>query len=316
MDSKGGAFGGVWGNAPIKKGVRSLNFKILDQAGQEDLQQQLSLLEQGLAELWEWFLGFLPNLIAAIIIGIVGMWFSKFLCKLFVKAMKKTKADETVTTFLRSVLNITLKILVILCVISTLGFDMTSIIATLSAAVITIGLALKDSLSNVASGALIIVNRKFKVGDYLETEGLQGKVIKIEIMNTVLQTYDNKEITIPNSRLMSNNITNYFVLTERRVDITVGISYDDDIDRAKKIVWDLIHCQKKILQDHANAVIVNELGESSVNLAVRVWCKSEDYWDVLAEMNENLKKSFDAHGISIPYNQLDLHIKNKESLKS
>lgn len=289
-----------------------MDFKFLDQVNNEEIQQQLTLLEQGLIELWNWFLGFLPNLIAAIIIFILGMWLSKFICKLFIKAMTKTKADKTVTTFLRSVLNITLKILVIISVVSTLGFDMTSIIATLSAAVITIGLALKDSLANVASGALIIVNRKFKVGDYLETEGLQGKVVKIEIMHTVLQTYDNKEITIPNSRLMSNNITNYFVLEDRRVDIKVGISYNDDIDHAKKVAWNLIHSQKKVLQDRPNAVIVNELGESSVNLMVRVWCRSEDYWDVLAEMNENLKKTFDAHGISIPYNQLDLHIKDKE----
>ncbi|MGN0536963.1 MAG: mechanosensitive ion channel family protein [Acutalibacteraceae bacterium] len=290
-----------------------MNF--LDQANNEEIQKQITLLEKGLSELWNWFLGFLPNLIAAIIIFIFGMWLSKFICKLFVKAMNKTKADQTVTTFLRSVLNIVLKILVIISVVSTLGFDMTSVIATLSAAVVTIGLALKDSLSNVASGALIIINKKFKVGDYLETEGLKGKVVKIEIMHTILQTYDNKEIIIPNSRLMSNNITNYFVLEDRRVDIQIGISYDDDIDRAKKVAWDLIHSQKNVLQDRPNAVLVDNLGESSVNLMVRVWCKSEDYWEVLAEMNENLKKSFDAHGISIPYNQLDLHIKDKGNTK-
>lgn len=288
---------------------------ILDQSNADDIQQKLSLLEQGLEDLGEWFLNFLPHLIAAIIILIAGLWASKFLCKLFVKAMDKTKADETITGFLRSALNITLKILVILCVISTLGFDMTSIIATLSAAVITIGLALKDSLANVASGALIIINRKFKVGDYLEAEGLQGKVTKIEIMHTVLQTYDNKEVIIPNSRLMSNNITNYFVLEERRVDISVGISYDDDIDHAKKVAWELIRSQKNVLQDRPNAVVVSSLGESSVNLAVRVWCKSEYYWDVLAEMNENLKKTFDKNNVSIPYNQLDLHIKDKGGMK-
>lgn len=296
-----------------------MNIKLLAQTSQpEDLEETISLMEKWLADLWEWFLDFLPNLVASILVLVLGLWLSKVICKIVIKAMNKSKADITVTSFLKSILNIVLKILVLVSAASTLGFDMTGIITALGAATVAIGLALKDSLSNVASGVLIIINKKFKVGDYLETEGLKGKVTKIEMMHTVLQTYDNKEITIPNSRLMSNNITNYFVLEERRVDISVGIGYNDDIDKAKKIAWNIIHGQKNVLQERSNDVVVDKLGDSSVVLAVKAWCKSEDYWDVLAEMNEKIKKEFDANNISIPYNQIDIHIQNpdKDGAKS
>lgn len=290
-----------------------MHIKLLDQTSQQaEIQERISLMEKWFSQLWDWFLSFLPNLIATILVLILGWWLSKVICKIVINAMKRSKADITVVSFLKSTLNIILKILVIVSAASTLGFDMTGIITALGAAAVAIGLALKDSLANVASGVLIIINKKFKVGDYLETEGLKGKVTKIEMMHTVLQTYDNKEITIPNSRLISNNITNYFVLEERRVDVLVGISYNDDIDKAKKVIWNIIHGQKNVLQERSNDIVVDNLGDNSVILAVKVWCKSENYWSVLAEMNEKIKKEFDANNISIPYNQVDIHIQNND----
>ena len=289
-----------------------MKFRFLDQIDEEEIQEQLSLIEQWLEDLCDWFLSNLPKFIAALVILLVGLWLSKFICKIVIKAMKKTNADPTVTEFLKSILNIVLKVLVVITAISTLGFDMTSIIASLAAAAVAIGLALQDSLSNVASGVLIILNKKFKVGDYLETEGLTGTVIRIEMMNTVLKTYDNKEIIIPNSNLMSNNITNHFAFDERRVDLNVGISYEDDIDKARAILWNIIRSKKEILQENQNQIIVNDLGESSVEISVKVWCKSDDYWNVLADMKESIKKSFDENGISIPYNQIDVHMQEEK----
>ena len=201
-------------------------------------EQSLSTIQKWLTSGYNWFISYLPNLISGLIIFVVGWWLTKLLCKLLLKAMTKGKADPTVATFLHSIINLALKTIVIICVLSTVGFDVTTIITTLGAAAVTIGLALKDSLSNVASGTLIILNKKFKIGDYLETEGLKGVVKKIDMMYTTLCTYDNKEVLIPNSRLTSNNIVNYFVQEERRIDLIIPISYSEDIDKATPLVTD------------------------------------------------------------------------------
>lgn len=283
-------------------------FQLLDTVSSDTAEEKLSMAQQWLEHTYNWILKILPNLISAIFIFIIGWWLSKLICKVFIKAMKKSKADQTVISFLDQIINVCLKTLVVICVLSTVGFDVTTIITAIGAATVTIGLALKDNLANVASGTLIIITQKFKTGDYLETEGLSGKVVKIEMMFTTLCTYDNKEIMIPNSRLMSNNITNYFVRNERRVDLVIPISYNENIDNAKSVIQKVIDNDKRVLKDKNNKIFVKALNESSVDISVWIWCKSEDYWNVLADMQENIKNTFDANNISIPFNQLDVHL--------
>lgn len=288
-------------------------FQLLDEVSTETVEEKISMLQQGLEQAYKWFLATLPNIISAIIIFILGWWFTKLICKIFVKAMKKGKADHTVISFLNQVINVGLKIIIFICVLSTIGFDVTTIITAIGAAAVTIGLALKDSLSNVAAGTLIIITQKFKTGDYLETEGLAGEVLKIEMMYTTLRTYDNKEIMIPNSKLMSNNITNYFVRNERRIDLIIPISYDESVDNARNVINKVINDNKNVLKDKNNKVFIKQFGESSVDLSVWVWCKSVDYWDTLAEIQEQIKNAFDENNISIPFNQLDVHLIDKNN---
>lgn len=271
-------------------------------------EQNLNTVQTWLTNAYNWFISYLPNLISALIILILGWWATKILCKLLLKAMTKSKADPTVASFLHSVINLALKIVVIICVLSTIGFNVTTIITTVGAAAVTIGLALKDSLANVASGTLIILNKKFKIGDYLETEGLKGIVKKIDMMYTTLCTYDNKEVLIPNSRLTSNNIVNYFVQEERRIDLIVPIAYSEDIDKAREVIMTLVRHDERVIQEKRNRVAVDKLNESSVDLSVWIWCHSTDYWLVLEDMIESIKKTFDANGITIPFNQLDIHL--------
>ncbi len=274
----------------------------------KSVEENLSVAQKWLEAAYDWAVAFLPKLIAALVIFFVGWWLVKLVCRISVKAMTRAKIDKTVITFLNSILNAVLKILIILCVLSTVGFDMTTLIATVSAATVAIGLALKDSLANVASGTLIIINKKFKVGDYIETEGLKGTVVKIDMMYTTLCTYNNREILIPNSRLTSNNIINYFVREKRRVDLVIPISYSEDIEKARGVIMEVLDESDLVLHEENNKVQVEKLNESSVDLMVWIWCDSEDYWKVYYSMQENIKTRLEKNGIIIPFNQLDLHI--------
>lgn len=283
-------------------------FNLLDEVSPESVEETLTMAQKWLEETSNWLWSILPNIISAIIIFFVGWWLTKIICKIFVKAMKKGKADLTVISFLTSIINAALKLLVVICVLSTIGVDVTTLIAAIGAATVTVGLALKDSLANVASGTLIILNKKFKTGDYIESDGLQGEVVKIEMMYTTLRTYDNKEIMIPNSKLTSNNITNYFVREQRRVDLVIPIGYNEDVEEARKVIMRVIHSDSRIIQEQNNKVTVQQLGESSVDLCVWIWCRSEDYWNIKAEMQEKIKSELDRNNITIPFNQLDVHL--------
>ncbi|MBQ9461953.1 MAG: mechanosensitive ion channel [Clostridia bacterium] len=274
----------------------------------DQFSNNLSATQRWLEDAYNWFISSLPNFIAALLILLVGWWITRIICKIIRKAMEKSKADPTVCAFLLSLINVALKIIVIICAISTVGFDVTTLITTIGAAAVTVGLALKDSLANVASGTLIILNQRFKIGDYIEAEGLKGKVVKIDMMYTILCTYDNKEILIPNSRLTTNNVTNYFVMDERRIDLIVPIAYSEDISKARDVIMTLIRNDERVIQEKYNRVAVQTLNESSVDLSVWIWVKSDDYWKVMEDMQESIKNSLDANHIQIPFNQLDVHI--------
>ena len=203
---------------------------------------------------------------------------------------------------------IALLVFVVLAALGQLGIQTTSFIAVIGAAGLAIGLALQGSLSNFAAGFLMIIFRPFKVGDYIEGAGVAGTVETIHIFTTQLLTPDNKTVIIPNASLTADNITNYSAKGTRRVDFVFGIGYGDDIDKAKKIMADILAKDERIFKDPVPKIALVELADSSVNFVVRPWVKVEDYWDVYFDTTENIKKSFDAEGISIPFPQHDVHV--------
>ena len=274
----------------------------------ETMEEQLTLAQKMIQDFCDWGIQFLPKLIAGCIAFLAGWWLITIVCKGMIKALRRTKVDATVISFLNSTVHTALRIVLLIAVLHILGFDVSTLIAAIGAAAVTIGLALKDSLANVASGTLIILNKQFKIGDYLETEGLKGIVIKIDMMYTTLRTYDNKEILIPNSRLTSNNITNYFVCEERRIDLIVPISYTEDIDKARGVIRKLIDSSDRVNHERNNKIAVEKFSESSIDLMVWIWVRSDDYWNASDYFKEHIKKSLDENGISIPFNQLDIHI--------
>lgn len=272
-----------------------------------EVEKQISNFQQWLNDLGNWCLSKLPSLIISFVIFLIGWWVIKLVMKIMNRALEKSKVDKSVYTFLDSIVKTVLWICLGICILAELGMNVSTLIAGVSAAAVTIGLALKDSLSNVAGGTLIIINRKFKTGDFIETEGIIGEVVKIEMMYTTLRTYDYKEVMIPNSRLTTNNIINHFTLEARRLEIPVPISYKEDFDKARDVIMQVLADDERILKDRPNKVIINKFGESSVDLIVWLWCEPSVYWPVLFETTINIKKALDNAGIEIPFNQLDVH---------
>lgn len=256
---------------------------------------------------WAW--NFIPNLIIAIVIFALGWWLSKIVCRIIKKALSRGKADLTAVSFIYSVTLCTLRILVIITAIAQLGVDVTALLTAIGAATVTVGLALQDTMKNIASGVMIIINKPFKSGDYIEFEGLEGTVQKILITNTYLLTIDNKEVIIPNSRLTSNSLTNYTAQEMRRLDLTYQIAYSDNIKTAKKVLSDIIAADERVFKSPEPLVAVSGQKDSAIELTLRVWCKTESYWDLYFYLQEQVKLEFDKAGINIPFNQLDVHLK-------
>lgn len=257
-----------------------------------------------------WFKNFVPELLLAAIILFFGWWISKLISKSIKKAMKRAKVDDGITSFTYSLLLASLRIGVIISAIASLGINITSLVAAIGAAGITIGLALKDSFSNIASGVLIIINKPFKVGDYLEVDNFQGVVLKIEMMFTTFKTYDNKIIVVPNSKLTSEQIINYTAQDTRRLDLSYIVSYNEDLKKVKDILTDLVSSNEKALCEPKPIIAVSEYTEKGINIIANVWCNSNDYRTLYYEMQENVKIAFDNNKILIPFNQLDININN------
>ena len=248
------------------------------------------------------------KIVYAVIIFIVGRWVAKLLGKLTRRMMEKQKVDETLRAFVGNLIYYALLTFVILAAISQLGIQTTSFIAVIGAAGLAIGLALQGSLANFAAGFLLILFRPFKVGDFIEGAGVAGTVENLQIFTTELKTPDNKKIIIPNSSLTGGNIVNWSATGTRRVDMVFGIGYGDDIDKAKHVISEILSADQRILKNPAPLVALSELADSSVNFVARPWVKSGDYWGVLFDTTEAVKKRFDAEGISIPFPQQDVHI--------
>ncbi|MGP2656448.1 mechanosensitive ion channel family protein [Malaciobacter sp. WC5094] len=253
------------------------------------------------------------SLLMAILIFVIGKWFVNRVTSVFVKLLRKVKGmDETLVRFLENIVYYILMIVVILTALSELGVETTSFLAILGAAGLAIGLALKDSLGNFASGVMIILFKPFRSGDFVTAAGVSGTVTEVGIFNSVFTTPDNQKIIVPNGAITSGSIVNVNAHDTRRVDLVVGIGYDDDIKKAKNVLNDIINSNEKVLLEKGVTVAVSELADSSVNFVVRAWVKTPDYWAVKFDLTETVKLRFDEEGISIPYPQQDVHHYNND----
>ena len=265
-------------------------------------------LETIMNKITELTLNYGPKLIAAIAVLIVGLWAIKGITRAVERNIENRDVDETLKPFLVSLVNILLKAMLVISVLSMLGIQMTSFIAVLGAAGLAVGMALSGTLQNFAGGAMILLFKPFKVGDFIDAQGYTGTVSEIQVFNTVLKTPDNKTVIIPNGGLSNSSMVNFSTEEERRVDWTVGIGYGDDADKARQVIQALCDQDARILKEPELTIAVSELGDNSVNFAVRAWVKSEHYWPVFFEMNENVYKAFDKEGLNIPYPQMDVHV--------
>ncbi|MGD1946285.1 MAG: mechanosensitive ion channel family protein [Croceivirga sp.] len=242
-----------------------------------------------------------PKLITALLIYIVGSWIVKKIVGALRKVMAKSKYDESLQKFLLSLLSWTLKVFLILLVISQLGVDVTTFAAVIAAAGLAVGLALQGSLSNFAGGVLIMIFKPYRIGDLIEAQGVLGVVKEIEIFTTKLTTPENKLAIVPNGAMANGNIINYTAEGKIRVDTVIGVAYEEDIKQVKEVLMNVLTSNPKVMQNPAPSVNVLELADSSVNFAVRPFCKPEDYWDVYFATYEGCKLALDAAGIEIPY---------------
>ena len=248
------------------------------------------------------------RILAALIIFIIGKILVNWANKLFAKMLEKRKVEPSIQSFLKSIVNITLLVLLFLAVIGKLGIELTSFAALLASAGVAVGMALSGNLSNFAGGVIILVFRPYKVGDYIEAStGAAGTVTDIQIFHTVLTTPDNKVVFAPNGAMSGAVVTNYSRKDTRRVDFLFGVEYGTDFNQAKSIIMEVINKDSRILKDPAPFVELSALADSSVNITVRVWVNAADYWAVNFDMNKNVYATYNEKGISFPFPQLTVH---------
>ena len=255
------------------------------------------------------------RVLLAILVLIVGLWVIKRIVRFVSKTMHNREVDESLRPFLVSIISTVLKIMLIISVAGMIGIQVTSFIAVLGAAGLAVGLALQGSLANFAGGVLILLFKPFKVGDFIDTGSHSGTVREIQIFYTYITTTQKQEIIIPNGSLSNNAVKNYSFHDTRRLDMSFRIGYKDDIDLAKSIINNLVEDDSRFLKDPAHSVFVEELADSYVNIHLRAWLKSSDFWDVFNNLNEKVKKAYDAQEVSIPFPQNDIHIINEAQKK-
>ncbi len=247
------------------------------------------------------------KIVYAFAIFFVGLILVKIVLNFTIRLLAHKVSDDALLNFVRTVLKLVLMVVVAIAALDQLGVDTTSLVAVVGAAGLAIGLALKDSVQNVASGIMLIMMRPFKAGDYVEAGGTAGKVEKIGLFTSVFCTPDNREVTIPNSAIVGGAITNFSARESRRIDLVFGIHYDDDISQARQIILDVLGAEERLLKDPAPVVAVSELGASSVDFVVRPWVMADNYWPTRFDLIEKIKRAFDANEITIPYPQRDVH---------
>ncbi len=265
-------------------------------------------MEPLLEKLTEWGALYGTKVVGAIAILVLGRLITTFLTNFVVRFMRRSRTDPTLAGFVRNLTRISLLTFVVIAALGALGVETTSLIAVIGAAGLAIGFALQSSLSNFASGIMLIVFQPFKAGHYIKAGGISGVVEKIQIFNTILRTFDNCSIVVPNSRITSDNIINYSAKETRRIDFVFGVSYGDDLKKVRDVLGQIVREDERILSNPAPEIAVLELADSSVNFLVRPWVKSSDYWAVRCDLLERVKLTFDREGISIPFPQQDVHV--------
>lgn len=248
------------------------------------------------------------NVVIAIAIFYVGKMVISLVVRGLHKVMQRQEVDKTLETFVCNLVRMVLLVVVVIAAIGQIGIETTSFIAIFGAAGLAVGLALQGSLSNFAAGVLIVLFRPYRVGDFIEAAGINGSVEQVQILTTVLKTGDNKQVIVPNGQIMDSIITNYSANDTRRVDMVVGVSYDDDLDKVRDTIKELIAAEDRILDEPACTIAVSALADSSVNFVVRPWVKTPDYWGVMFDLTEAIKKRFDKDGITFPFPQQDVHL--------
>jgi small conductance mechanosensitive channel len=284
---------------------------------QEVVQQTGIQIPQSVDVLWSTVCEFLAtnglqlliNVTMAAVIFFIGRWIAKQLSDLLEKGLHHARMDATLGKFIRNLAYFSMLAFVAIAALNRLGVQTTSAVAAIGAAGLAVGLALQGSLSNFAAGVLLIIFKPFKVGDFVEIGGAKGTVQEIQIFNTVLHSIDNVRIVIPNAHVTSDNILNYTANDKRRVDLVIGVSYGDDLSKVKRVILSVLLADSRVLRNPEPAVLVSELATSSVNLVVRSWVKTEDYWPVYFDLTEKIKVELDANGITIPFPQHDIHIR-------
>ncbi|MCK4879832.1 MAG: mechanosensitive ion channel [Bacteroidales bacterium] len=267
--------------------------------------------QEVLDRMYALFVRYGMKFVLALVVLIVGLIVIKWITKALVRMMKKGKVTESLIPFLKSMTNILLKVMLVISVMGMVGIEMLSFVAVLGAVGLAVGLALQGTLQNFAGGVMILLFKPYEVGHFIEAQGFMGTVKEIQIFTTVLTTPDNRRVIIPNSPLATGSITNFSAMPIRRIDFSFGIGYSDDIDKAKDILLKMAQKDDRVLKDeNPPEVMVEALGDSAVNLKLRTWVKSEDYWSLFFDVTENVKKQYDAAGISIPFPQQDVHLYN------
>lgn len=256
----------------------------------------------------EMAINFAVKILIAVLVFTIGKWIVSKINKAVAKLMEKKEVEPSLASFVKSLTNVVLMFILVIVIIGILGIETSSFVALFASAGVAIGMALSGTLQNFAGGVMILAFKPFKVGDFIEAQGQVGVVKEIQIFNTIITTVDNKIIIVPNGGLSTGIATNYSKEPLRRVDFTFGIAYGESYDNAKSVIMSIINANEKILKDPAPFIGLVNLNESSVDLTVRVWCNSADYWDVFFAMNETVYKTFTEKGINIPFPQMDVHI--------
>jgi small conductance mechanosensitive channel len=264
-----------------------------------------------LQKIYEYLAEYGLKVLGALIIFLIGRWLAKIISQWIEKTLIKSRIDKTLATFIKNLANVVLLVVVIMAAVTPLGIETAQFAVILGAAGLAVGLALQGSLSNFASGFLMIIFRPFKVGDFIEAAGIKGTVKEIQIFNTIVNTPDNVRAIIPNGQITSGNVLNYTANGTRRVDMVIGISYGDDLRTAKNIIESVLASDERILNDPSPTVAVSALADSSVNFVVRPWVNAADYWNVYFDMTAKIKLALDENDITIPFPQRDVHIKNQ-----
>ena len=273
------------------------------------MEQSVSWFDSVIRWITEEGLSFCVSLLGALLFLGLGFWMSKLIVKALRRMMERKHSDPGLISFVTSLANIALKVMIIISVMGMVGIQMTSFIAVLGAAGVAIGMALQGTLSNFASGVMILVFKPYKVGDYVEAQGVAGFVKEIQIFNTIITTFDNKTIIVPNATLATNTLTNYSKQPTRRVDWTVGVTYGTDFKVARDSIMRILDADSRVLKDPEVFISISELADSSVNIVVRAWVNSEDYWDVYFDFYNKVYSTFNEEGIEFPFPQMDVHLK-------